>query len=170
MSKIESLRARQILNSRGDWTIEVTVRASGGVEANASVPQGESRGSHEAVSLPADQAIKNILEIIGPVLKESECVDQAQLDARLIELDGTATKERLGGNALLGVSMAYARLMALSENLPLWQYLRNISGLELNSPTPPRLLALMVEGGLHAPGASPFQEYLVLPRGLAITQ
>src|SRR3989344_7930920 len=129
---IEKVTARPILDSRGEWTVEVAMSAPGR-RAVASVPQGESRGTREAVALPAETAVKNIVEIISPAIIGFRLGDQNSLDAKLRELDGTATKAHLGGNALLGVSMAYARLMALSENLPLWQYLRNISGLELNS-------------------------------------
>ncbi|MEK7622050.1 MAG: phosphopyruvate hydratase [Patescibacteria group bacterium] len=160
---IQRLTARPILDSRGEWTIEV-VAWWGDRRGIASVPQGESRGAREAVSLPADQAVKNILEIIAPALEGNDFPDQARLDQRLQELDGTATKERLGGNALLGVSLAYARLTASMRNQPLWQYLRDICAWSVKPIAPPQLLSLMIEGGLHAPGGALFQEYLVLPQ------
>ena len=174
---IENVIARPILNSRGEWTIEVILR-SGELVATASVPQGESRGAHEAVSLSAELVVKNILEIIAPAMVGQKLGDQNSLDNQLRELDGTATKERLGGNAILGVSMAYARLSARATNLPLWQYLRQLTATpsvkdvqpSVLSIVPPRLLSLMIEGGLHAPGASPFQEYLVLPRVTTIIE
>lgn len=163
---INHLAARPILDSRGEWTIEVAM-AAGGRQVVASVPQGESRGSHEAVALPAGLAIKNIVEIVAPALVGNDFRDQDDLDTKLKELDGTATKERLGGNTLLGVSIAYARLAASAAGLPLWRHLRNLSGLK-NDPPPPRLVSLMIEGGLHAAGGSPFQEYLVLPRAATV--
>jgi enolase len=170
---IDQFTTRPILNSRGEWTIEVTLR-SGELTAIASVPQGESRGAYEAVSVSADQAVKNILEIIAPVMVGQKLGDQNSLDNKLKESDGTATKERLGGNALLVVSMVYARLSARAENLPLWQYLRHLSTTpsvkDAQHSVSPRLLSLMIEGGLHAPGASPFQEYLVLPRTTTIIE
>ena len=173
---IENVTARSILNSRGEWTIEVTLR-SGEWKVTASVPQGESRGSREVVSLPADQAVKNILEIIAPTIIGHKLGDQNNFDDKLKKLDGTPNKEKLGGNALLGVSMAYSRLSALSANLSLWQYLRELAIPSVKNAqhsvlpvTPPRLLSLMIEGGLHAPGASPFQEYLVLPRATTIIE
>ena len=173
---IENVTARSILNSRGEWTIEVALR-SGELKATASVPQGESRGSREVVSLPADQAVKNIVEIIAPVIVGRKLGDQNNFDDKLKKLDGTPNKEKLGGNALLGVSMAYSRLSALSANLSLWQYLRELAIPSVKNAqhsvlpvTPPRLLSLMIEGGLHAPGASPFQEYLVLPRATTIIE
>ena len=168
---IENVTARSILNSRGEWTIEVTLR-SGEWKVAASVPQGESRGSHEVVSLLADQAVKNIVEIIAPVIVGRKLGDQNNFDDKLKKLDGTPNKEKLGGNALLGVSMAYSRLSALSANLSLWQYLHQLATPKHSvlPVTPPRLLSLMIEGGLHAPGASPFQEYLVLPRATTIIE
>ena len=115
---IEELTARPVLDSRGEWTIEVNLTANG-FRGVASVPQGESRGSREAVALPADVAVKNIVEIVAPAIVGSKFDDQTGLDSRLEEIDGTTTKARLGGNALLGVSIAYVRLQALAENLPL---------------------------------------------------
>src|SRR3989344_7947958 len=97
---IENVTARSILNSRGEGTIEVILR-SGELVATASVPQGESRGAHEAVSLSAELVVKNILEIIAPAMVGQKLGDQNSLDNQLRELDGTATKERLGGNAIL---------------------------------------------------------------------
>ena len=174
---IEELTARPVLDSRGEWTIEVNLTANG-FRGVASVPQGESRGSREAVALPADVAVKNIVEIVAPAIVGSKFDDQTGLDSRLEEIDGTTTKARLGGNALLGVSIAYVRLQALAENLPLWQYLRQLAATpsvkdvqhSVLPTAPPQLLSLMIEGGLHAPGASPFQEYLVLPRATTITE
>jgi len=166
---IEKVAARPILDSCGEWTVEVTLR-SGELIATASIPQGESRGSREAVALPVEVGVKNIVEIISPTIIGFKLGDQSSLDTKLKELDGTATKEHLGGNALLGVSMAYARLSALFGCQPLWQYLRSLSNLGGEPTAPPRLLSLMIEGGLHAGGGSPFQEYLVLPRATTIAE
>ena len=174
---IEKVTARPILDSRGEWTIEVTVR-SGELSATASVPQGESRGSREVVALPAEDAVKNIIEIIAPATIGFKLGDQSSLDIKLKELAGPATKERLGGNAMLGVSMAYARLSARAAGLPLWKYLRRLAATlsvkdaqhSVLPVTPPRLLSLMIEGGLHAGGGSSFQEYLVLSRATSIAE
>ncbi len=175
--KIEKIFPRPILDSRGEWTIEVIMQA-GELNVIASVPQGESAGSREAVTLPADVAVKNIIEIIAPAVIGFPLGEQDNFDDKLKELDGTVNKEKLGGNTLLALSIVYARLSARATGLPLWQYLRDL----ITTPSvkdaqhsvlpavPPRLFALMIEGGLHAGGGSPFQEYLVSPRVATISE
>ncbi|HEY4476945.1 MAG TPA: phosphopyruvate hydratase [Candidatus Paceibacterota bacterium] len=160
---IEQLTARSILDSRGEWTIEVALTALGH-RAVASVPQGESRGEHEAVAVLAETAVENVIEIIAPVVRGLELGKQIEFDEKIRSLDGTTNKSHLGGNALLATSIVYARLSALVMGVPLWRYLRQLSQLEGKPTRPPRLLSLMIEGGLHADGGSPFQEYLVLPK------
>lgn len=176
IKKIENIFARPILDSRGEWTIEATLR-SGDLEAAASVPQGESRGSREVVVVPSKTAVKNIIEIISPVITGLELGDQNSFDDKLKELDGTSNKEKLGGNALLAVSIVYARLSARVADQPLWQYLRELATPSVKDVqhsvlpvAPPRLFSLMIEGGLHASGGSPFQEYLVFPHATTIAE
>ncbi len=170
MAPIKSVTARPILDSRGGWTVEATICLVNNLRATASVPQGESTGSLEAVSLPAAEAVRNVNEIIGPALQRMAVGEQTAIDQRLLELDGTALKSKFGGNALLAVSLVAARAAALADQLPLWQYLRELSDFSVPAGLAPRLVALMMEGGLHAPGASPFQEYLILLRSRVISE
>ena len=167
MESVAAVSARTILDSHADWTIEVTVRTTTGVEGVAAVPTGESQGKHEAVAVPADEAVRHVTERISPALAGMPLGDQAALDSRLIELDGTKDKSALGANAILGTSLAYARTTAAAHHVPLWQYLRGESGLQPPFMMP-RLFALFTEGGLHAGGTLPFQEYLVIPRAGAL--
>lgn len=164
--KIHSLKARPILDSRGEWTIEATIRFKNGISAVASVPQGKSTGASEAVALPASAAVRKIENVISPALRRSEFRSQEMLDAFLVKLDGTAKKSRLGANSILAVSIAFARAEAVRASIPLWKHVRNISGLEIKSSrdtTHPRLFINMINGGLHAGNSLNFQEYLVIP-------
>src|ERR1044071_1429826 len=134
MSWIESVHAREILDSRGNPTIEAEVILAGGEIGRAAVPSGASTGEHEAVELrDGDEkryggkgvlkAVKNVNEVIAPELNGMDALDQAEIDKALIALDGTKTKSRLGANALLSVSMATARAGATHQELPLYRYL-----------------------------------------------
>src|ERR1051325_6703822 len=134
MSWIESINAREILDSRGNPTIEAEVTLVGGEMGRAAVPSGASTGEHEAVEL-RDQdarryggkgvlkAVENVNEIIAPALDGMDALDQAEIDQALIRLDGTATKSKLGANALLAVSLACARAAAVCVEVPLYKYL-----------------------------------------------
>src|SRR4051794_25013752 len=133
-TRIRSLRAREVLDSRGRPTVEAEVELAGGARGGASVPSGASRGTHEALELrdgdPARygglgvrRAVANVVEVIAPALTGLDVLDQAAIDATMIELDGTEAKTRLGANALLAVSLASARAAAAARGLPLWRSL-----------------------------------------------
>ncbi len=169
MSKIKTIKAREILASGGAPTIEATVILESGASGEASVSYGASAGSKEAfVILDGDKsryngkgmltAIKNIVEIIAPALIGQE--GQENIDKLMIDLDGTENKSRLGGNAILAVSMAYARAEASDRKIELYEYLREIYGLEKTNSLP-KPMVVMIEGGKHADETTDLQEYLV---------
>jgi enolase len=175
MSKIKTIQAREILASGGAPTLEVTVTLESGVIGEASVSYGVSAGSYEAtVMLDGDQkryggkgmlmAVKNINEIIGIKLLGLEAGEQRALDKMMIDLDGTENKAKLGGNAILGVSMAVARAAANEANLPLYKYLQQSFNL-VPINTLPKPMIVMIEGGKHAADSTDLQEYLVAAMG-----
>lgn len=168
MSQIKKISTRQILDSRGEWTIEIALTLKNKKCAVASVPHGKSIGTHEANVVPAAQAARNIEKRIFPKLKNKNVLRQREIDDILIRLDGTPDKRRIGGNAILGVSMAVARAAALAQEIPLWQYLRNMYGVRVVQKRKgiiyPRLYMNMINGGLHAGNNLDFQEYLVIPK------
>ncbi len=163
MSVLRSLHARPIVDSRGEWTLEVRAESAQGIVAWASVPQGKSVGSYEAASVEVKQAIENVHEIIAPALIGTDVTRQAEIDSRMREIDGTENKSKLGANAMLGVSLAAARLAAHENHLHLWQYIRALYGDAKQAP-PPRLFVNMINGGLHAGNGLQFQEYMVIPK------
>ena len=171
MSWIEQIQAREILDSRGNPTVEAEVVLAGGEIGRAAVPSGASTGENEAVELRDGdptryggkgvlKAVENVNEIIGPALEGFDALDQAEVDRALIELDGTSTKSRLGANALLAVSMATARAAALHLELPLYRYLGGP-----NSRTLPVPMMNIINGGAHADNNVDFQEFMVVPAG-----
>jgi len=165
--KIQSLTARPVLDSRGQWTVEVSLALANGVRAVASVPQGKSTGASEAVALPAPVAVRRIENIIAPKLKRTQIHSQAALDAFLNKLDGTKTKKKLGANAILATSVAYLRATAVANNIPLWKQIRKEYGVPVRASADvahPRLFVNVVNGGLHAGNDLDFQEYLIIPR------
>lgn len=164
MSKIVSLTSRPILDSRGDWTIEVSVYGEGEISADFSVPQGKSKGSFEAALVSPEAAIKNIKEIIEPALKGMSVEEQTSIDEALITLDATPSKSRLGANAILGVSFAYAKAAALVRGIPFWKYLRELYGAIDVPSKKPSLYINVINGGLHAGNNLSFQEYLIIPK------
>ncbi len=171
--KIKSLLARPILDSRGQWTVEVAFETKDGVHAIASVPQGKSTGSAEARALPVEQAVENINKRIAPWFRKNDFKDQASLDAFLCKLDGTPLKAKLGANAILPVSIAYLRAAALAKKMPLWRFIRTNEGgiVSRNDKfVHPRLFINVVNGGLHAGNNLDFQEYLVIPRCRTIAE
>ena len=173
MAKITSVLAREILDSRGDPTVEVELRTDGAASAIASVPSGASVGSHEAVELrdndPARfgglgalKAIKNIEQTIAPALVGQEVGDQQSVDQMMIDLDGTPHKSKLGANAILAVSMAACKAAARSQNEPLYKYIANLLGEGPGKmPTP---MFNFIEGAKHADNNLEIQEYLAIPR------
>jgi enolase len=173
MSAIEDIQAREILDSRGNPTVEVDVLLEDGAFGRAAVPSGASTGAHEAVELRDGdgsryggkgvlQAIEAVNMDIFDALVGADALDQAGLDQAMIDLDGTANKGRLGANAILGVSMAAARAAADSVGLPLWRYLGGVHAHLL--PTP---MMNIMNGGAHANNALDVQEFMVMPVGAA---
>ncbi|WP_295127833.1 phosphopyruvate hydratase [uncultured Chitinophaga sp.] len=171
MSIIAEIHARQILDSRGNPTVEVDVTTEDGHFGRAAVPSGASTGKHEAVELRDNdksvyvgkgvlQAVKNVNEIIAPELEGWDVTDQAGIDKLLIELDGTENKAKLGANATLAVSMAVAKAAAEVANLPLYRYLGGVNGNTLPLP-----LMNIVNGGAHADNKIDFQEFMIIPVG-----
>ncbi|MDO5491658.1 MAG: phosphopyruvate hydratase [Bacillota bacterium] len=171
MSYIEDVVAREVLDSRGNPTVEVEVLLDDGSMGRAIVPSGASTGVHEAVELRDGdksrylgkgtlQAVKNINEIIADEVLGWDAADQPGLDRLLIELDGTENKGKLGANAILSVSMAVARASAESCGLPLFQYLGGVNGKTL--PTP---MMNILNGGAHADNTVDIQEFMIMPVG-----
>lgn len=173
MSKIKSVQAREILDSRGNPTVEVDVVLSDGSFGRAAVPSGASTGSHEAVELRdggpryggkgVAKAVANVNTAIFKALKGKE-FDQKALDKRLIELDGTSNKGRLGANAILGVSMAFSRAAAHSAKKPLFAYFNKLAGKKAPIMLPVPLMNI-VNGGKHAENSADLQEYMIVPHG-----
>lgn len=165
--KISSLSAHPILDSRGEWTVEVALTLQNGIRATASVPQGKSTGATEARALPAGIAVRNVNTTIATRIIHKDFMDQAAVDEFLVRLDGTAAKSRLGANAILAVSVAFLRAIARTKKLPLWKHVRDEYGVWVD-PTAktlrPRLFMNVVNGGLHAGNNLHFQEYLIIPR------
>src|SRR5881398_590195 len=173
MSKtaIASIHAREILDSRGNPTVEVDVRLENGALGRAAVPSGASTGEHEAWELrDGDRsrfggkgvrtAVANVNNRIAPVLKGGDAHEQAKIDNKLIELDGTPNKKNLGANALLGVSLAVAHAAAAAENLPLFRYLGRNKARVLPVP-----MMNILNGGAHSDAPIDFQEFMIMPRG-----
>jgi enolase len=170
-TSIRHIRAREILDSRGNPTIEVDVRLDNSAFGRAAVPSGASTGEHEALELRdgdksrfagkgVRKAVANINHKIEPVLKGLDARDQANIDKKLIELDGTPTKKNLGANATLAVSLAVARAAAAGENLPLFRYLGGLEARVLPVP-----MMNILNGGAHSDAPIDFQEFMIVPRG-----
>ena len=170
MSQIETVHARQILDSRGNPTVEVELALRSGATGRAAVPSGASTGEFEATELRdggdawggkgVTKAVANVNGEIADAVAGLDALDQAGLDRRLIELDGTPNKARLGANAILGVSLAAARAAAAEENQPLWRYLGGESARVLPVP-----MMNVLNGGAHADNSVDFQEFMVVPVG-----
>ena len=173
MSDIVDIHARQILDSRGNPTVEVDVLLGDGSFGRAAVPSGASTGAYEAIEMrdkeQASYGGKGVIRAVDAVnteifdaLSGVDATDQMQVDADLIELDGTENKARLGANAILGVSLAVARAAAESVGLPLWRYLGGVHAHVL--PTP---MMNILNGGAHADNALDVQEFMIMPVGAA---
>jgi len=173
MSKtsIRNIVAREILDSRGNPTIEVDVRLEGGALGRAAVPSGASTGEHEAWELRdgernryggkgVKKAVANVNDKIAPALKSWDARDQTKIDSKLIELDGTPNKKALGANALLGVSLAVAHAGAAAENISLFRYLGGAEARVLPVP-----MMNILNGGAHSDAPIDFQEFMIMPRG-----
>ncbi len=168
---IEDIRAREILDSRGNPTVEVEVQLDSGVIGYAAVPSGASTGAHEAVELRDGdkkryggkgvlKAVENVNTVIADALRGEDALDQIGLDEAMIELDGTPNKGKLGANAILGVSLAVAKAASLALDVPLWRYLGGVGACQLPVP-----MMNILNGGKHAENSTDFQEFMVMPVG-----
>lgn len=171
MTEIIDVYAREILDSRGNPTIEVEVDLEGGIRGRAAVPSGASTGEHEAVELRDGdknrylgkgvlKAVKNVNDVIGDAVIGLDATDQTLVDSIMIELDGTPNKSKLGANAILGVSMAVARAASEAVGLPLYQYLGGI-----NAKVMPVPMMNILNGGSHADNSVDLQEFMIAPAG-----
>jgi len=171
MSTIVDIEAREILDSRGNPTVEVDVVLADGSVGRAAVPSGASTGEHEALELrDADpkrylgkgvsKAVKNVTDKILPELRGLDALDQLTVDRAMLELDGTETKSKLGANAILAVSLANAKAAAVSANFPLFKYLGGPNAKVLPVP-----MANVINGGAHSDAPIDFQEFMIMPKG-----
>src|SRR2546425_1169508 len=171
MSEIAEVVGREILDSRGNPTVEVEVILKDGTFARAAVPSGASTGTHEAVELRdgnasrylgrgVEKAVKNVNRLIGPALEGLDATDQVFIDTLLVDLDGTENKRKLGANAMLGASLAVARAASEFLEIPLYRYLGGINAKVLPVP-----LMNILNGGVHADNNVDIQEFMVVPVG-----
>ena len=171
MTKIQSIEAREILDSRGNPTVEVDVTLESGAAGRAAVPSGASTGEHEAIELRdgdkkrflgkgVSKAVKNVTEKILPVLRGLDALDQLTVDHTMLKLDGTETKSKLGANAILAVSLANAKAAAAVLSQPLFRYLGGPNAKVLPVP-----MANVINGGAHSDAPIDFQEFMVQPHG-----
>ena len=181
MFKIKKIQARQIMDSRGNPTVECDVVLSGGAIGRADVPSGASTGTHEALELRdggtdymgkgVSKAITNVNEIIAPALIDMDAREQQIIDDKMIAMDGTPNKSKLGANAILAVSMAVAHAAAKQNNLPLYKYIRSISNLkpQTSNFALPRPMMNVVNGGVHADNGLDVQEFMIIPLTNSVT-
>ena len=178
MGAIEHIHARQILDSRGNPTVEVEIRLGSGAEGRAAVPSGASTGEFEATELRdggdswagkgVSNAVENVNTEIAKALAGARATDQVAIDEALRELDGTPNKSRLGANAILGVSLATARAAAAEAKVPLYLYLAELSGFDRDDATVlPVPMMNVINGGAHADNSVDLQEFMVVPAGAA---
>ena len=171
MSLIDNIVAREILDSRGNPTVEVDVYLDSGVMGRAAVPSGASTGEHEAVELRdgdksrymgkgVQKAVENVNEIICNELIDMDALDQVEIDRTMIELDGTENKGKLGANAILGVSLAVAKAAANSLGVELFQYVGGIYGTKMPIP-----MMNILNGGKHSDNNISIQEFMIMPVG-----
>lgn len=171
MSTIQDIKAREILDSRGNPTVEVDVTLCCGAVGRAAVPSGASTGTHEALELRdgdknrycekgVSKAVKNVTTKILPVLKDVDALDQLTVDRLMLELDGTETKSKLGANAILAVSLATAKAAAECLKQPLFRYLGGPNAKVLPVP-----MANVINGGAHSDAPIDFQEFMIVPKG-----
>ena len=172
MSTIYEIQAREILDSRGNPTVEVDVRLAGGAVGRAAVPSGASTGEHEAIELRdgdkkrylgkgVSRAVKNVTDKIFPALEGVDALDQLTVDRIMLDLDGTETKSKLGANAILAVSLATAKAAAEAIGIPLFKYLGGPNAKVLPVP-----MANVINGGAHSDAPIDFQEFMIMPHGL----
>src|SRR3954464_3943367 len=171
MTEIVWLHAREVLDSRGNPTVEAEVGLDGGVLGRAIVPSGASTGEHEALELRDGdmkrfggkgvlKAVQNVNFKIAPALQGQDATNQSRVDQTMLAMDGTKNKSKLGANAMLGVSMAVARAGAVSHGLPLYRYIGGVNASVLPVP-----MMNIVNGGAHADNTIDFQEFMIMPVG-----
>ena len=167
MSKIKNIFAREILDSRGNPTVEVEVTLESGIKETASVPSGASTGKNEAIELRDNdssryhgkgvlKAVNNVNNIIAPMLIGKDCLNQEEIDRLMIEKDGTDNKSNLGANAILGVSLAVLKCASKYQGKELYEYLGN-------NYTMPKCMMNILNGGAHAGNKLDFQEFMIVP-------
>src|SRR5436305_7277565 len=172
MNTISDILAREIIDSRGNPTVEVDMILANGAIGRAAVPSGASTGEHEALELRdgepkryggkgVSKAVKNVTQRILPTLRGVDALDQLSVDRIMLELDGTETKSKLGANAILAVSLANAKAAAESLRLPLFKYLGGPNAKVLPVP-----MANVINGGAHSDAPIDFQEFMIMPHGL----
>src|SRR5688572_17474025 len=171
MSTIVDIQAREILDSRGNPTVEADVILAGGAVGRAAVPSGASTGEHEALELRdgdkkrylgkgVSKAVKNVTDKIRPVLEGLDALDQLTVDNTMLRLDGTETKSKLGANAILAVSLANAKAAAEAIGIPLFKYFGGPNAKVLPVP-----MANVINGGAHSDAPIDFQEFMIVPKG-----
>lgn len=176
MFKIQDIQAREILDSRGNPTVEVEVVLSGGTKAVAAVPSGASTGKFEALELrDGDEkrygglgvlaAVNNVNTLIREALVGKDASKQLEIDEAMLELDGTENKSKLGANAILGVSLAVCRAVAMAKNIPLYAYINEISDLQVDPKVPVPMFNVL-NGGKHSDSGLSIQEFKVIPTGI----
>lgn len=171
---IKKVHARQIMDSRGNPTVECDIVLSGGAMGRAAVPSGASTGSFEALELRdggnsymgkgVSKAVQNINNLIAPVIMDTDASNQSELDARMLDLDGTPNKDKLGANAILAVSLAAAHAVANQKHIPLYKYIGEIYG-NTNPDLLPRPMMNIINGGAHADNGLDAQEFMIIPNG-----
>lgn len=174
MFEIKKVHARQIMDSRGNPTIECDVELSGGALGRAAVPSGASTGSFEALELRDGgtaymgkgvlTAVKNVNDIIGPAILGMDAADQTALDEKMLAMDGTPNKDKFGANAILSVSLAAAHAVANQKHIPLYKYIASIYG-NANPDVLPRPMMNIINGGAHADNGLDAQEFMIIPNG-----
>ncbi|MBR6685566.1 MAG: phosphopyruvate hydratase [Alphaproteobacteria bacterium] len=174
MFKIKKVHARQIMDSRGNPTIECDIELSGGAFGRAAVPSGASTGTFEALELRDGgdaymgkgvlTAVRNVNEIIAPALIDMDATEQTALDEKMLALDGTPNKDKLGANAILAVSLALAHASANAKHMPLYKYIAEIYG-NANPCVLPRPMMNIINGGAHADNGLDAQEFMIIPNG-----
>jgi enolase len=173
--KIQHISAQEILDSRGNPTVLALVTTEDGHEVSAMVPSGASTGVHEALELRDNDnrfggkgvltAVKNVNDIIAPALQGMDVTKQQEIDVKMIELDGTPTKSKLGANAILAVSLAVTRAGAHAKGMKLYEYVAHLFGNNTDSYIMPIPMMNVLNGGKHAQGSTDMQEYMIMPVG-----
>ena len=174
MPFITSVYAREVLDSRGNPTVEVEVTTESGAMGRALVPSGASTGEHEALELRdggnaymgkgVSKAVNNVNEIIAPELIGMNADNQTEIDEKMLKIDGTQNKDKLGANAILSVSLAVAHAVAKAKKIPLYKHLANIFG-NSNPCVLPRPMMNIINGGAHADNGLDAQEFMIIPNG-----